>query len=191
LKSRKRLYGQLHGREYAKKRREEHPELKVIAQEQRQINWEQSIVYDSRRSDKDAERTYDQNEYINVDFLRDLLQKQNGLCAYCKDPMIYGKGINRNTNPSGLSIQRILTIIAHTQNNCVFTCMLCNTLEVDIPHEMMIFGKELRLKTMLYCSSTVHVGNNPVLAADWYKNGKYGAHCKICIKKTRKSRAKP
>jgi hypothetical protein len=69
--------------------------------------------------------------------------------------------------------------------------MLCNTLEVHIPHEiMLIYGKELRLKTMLYCSSKVHVGDNPVPAADWYKNGEYGAYCKICIKKTRKSRAK-
>jgi hypothetical protein len=83
-------------REYGQKRRKENPELKVIAQEQRQIHWEQSIVSNSRSSDTDAKRTYDEKEYITIDFLRDLLQRQNGLCAYYKDPMKYGKGINRD-----------------------------------------------------------------------------------------------
>jgi hypothetical protein len=172
-KDRKRLKG----KEYSKNRYLD-PNYCADRQEQRQIKWEKSIVSNSRSTDREAGRTYNETDYITVDFLRDLLKQQNGLCAYCKDEMKYGKGINRNTNPSGLSIQRIVTTIAHIQTNCVFTCMLCNTMEVSIPHEVMLqHGKELRLGTLLYCSSRFHIGDKVVSYKNW---DMYFPYCRSC-----------
>ncbi len=185
-KNRKRLKG----REYSKNRWLD-PNFKQSQQEHKQINWEQEIIYNSRSSDKRTKRIYDENDYINIPFIRNLLHTQQELCVYCKIEMKFGKGINRNTNPQGLSCQRINNDMPHIQLNCVLCCMLCNMMSRNIPHEtMVVHGKGLREGVLLYCPSEVHIGNRVVNCSDWYKNGKFGVHCKICTKKTRKSRAK-
>ena len=85
------------------------------------------MVCDSKRNDKNRNRTYEENDYITRSFLKEMWVKQNGVCYYkdceCKLLLEFNKDCR---NPNQISIQRLDNNIAHIQSNCVLSCFNCN-----------------------------------------------------------------
>jgi len=88
------------------------------------------MINKSRQSDKERNRTYDENEYVDYDFLNDLWNKQEGKCGYncCKCEMVLT--FNKDTrNPYQVSIQRLDNNIAHIKSNIMLSCFMCNVIK--------------------------------------------------------------
>jgi len=64
---------------------------------------------------------YDPENFIDKEFLYDLIDQSNNECVYCKVELQFVE--NNNTLAS---IERIDNTIGHTKNNCVIACLWCN-----------------------------------------------------------------
>ena len=94
-------------------------------QEYQQANWADRIVRSSKLHDDDADRPIDSDDYIDSKWVEELVGR-NPNCHYCDAPLKYGLGINRNTNPDGLQLDRMDSSLEHTKSNCVQCCKTCN-----------------------------------------------------------------
>jgi hypothetical protein len=85
-----------------------------------QEHWQERIVGTSRSADWKYQRIHksEEEEYVDVSFLDNLIAQQHGLCFYCCNAMVYGKGQSRKGS-DGLTIQRIDNALAHIKSNCV------------------------------------------------------------------------
>ena len=88
----------------------------------RNKRWQHRIVSHSKSSDRNSERTWEDDSYITPEFLTYLRQLQNNLCYYCKYPLIT---FNRKQH-NGLTVERLNNEIAHTKNNSKICCHACN-----------------------------------------------------------------
>ena len=90
------------------------------------------MIHSSKVNDKKVNRTYNEDDYINIDFLNELWVKQNEKCFYqdceCKLTLDFNKDFR---NPSQISIQRLNNDIAHIQSNCVLSCLKCNVSKME------------------------------------------------------------
>lgn len=132
---------------------------KEYKQEQDQVNWQKTMIHNARKKDKQYNRGYNEIDYIDIDYLNELVVNQHDKCIYCKCYMKYGLGENRN-QPDGLSLQRIINHkIAHVKDNCVLCCTRCNKISQHISHELMLeFGKLFKNKVWKICNGPLHHG---------------------------------
>jgi hypothetical protein len=96
---------------------------------QGQVSWQRGSVRGRRTADKRRwkEEVDDFGEQITVERINDLLVMQQGRCMYCSTVMLYGLGIDRNTHPRGVTVERVDNDVPHTIGNCVLACQSCNT----------------------------------------------------------------
>lgn len=107
-----------------------------------------TMVSGSRTADRRAKRRVDDDEEdcVTVDFCKNQWNEQGGVCFYCYVPMIKGAGVNRRTNGTGCTIERINNELVYYTINCVFACMHCNSVRgTVVPFEaMMDHGEDAR-----------------------------------------------
>jgi len=144
--------------------------------------WVKIIVKGSKISDRRAERPIVLSEYITEESVTAQLEKQNGFCCYCHDPMLYGEGVSRKQE-RGLTIQRINNELPHTRVNTVLVCFGCNSMAVSVPHEVCIaHGKELRKQSVRYCQYEGHCGNRLLPSTEFKKYPKqFESYCDPCM----------
>ncbi len=84
-------------------------------------------------------------QLLDIDFLVDLWEKQNGLCAITKTPMTHLRGHGRvQTN---VSIDRIDSTIGYERQNVQLVCHIVNLMKQD-----------LKLEELLVWSGKIHYG---------------------------------
>lgn len=71
--------------------------------------------YDLRRG------FYDEEDTIDEDFLKDLLEDARDRCMYCDKTLQY-----KVKGGDLASIERVNNKIGHTRSNCILTCLECN-----------------------------------------------------------------
>ena len=144
------------------------------AQKCTQNEWEKEVIHAAKNRDIAAGRTWEENEYINIPFLRDMAMAQHGDCIYCANAMCYGEGTSRKAS-DGLTSQRIDNDVAHTMANTVLCCHRCNCITNKIPymtsteaHELMLtYGPNLNAGWMKCCCSKNHIGGRVMIASDF------------------------
>ena len=99
------------------------------------------MINTSKETDK-IKNIFDDENYIDIDYLNKLYEIQNGLCLYCK--CLMDLDFTRD-NTNKISIQRINNDIGHIKINCVFSCLNCNVSrqenKYDETHYMEILDK--------------------------------------------------
>jgi hypothetical protein len=75
------------------------------------------------QQDKDKER-YDEEEFITYMDLSGLMNEQSNKCIYCW----------KSLNNSDWSLDRIDNKLGHNMNNCVLSCIHCNTTRKTTPY---------------------------------------------------------
>ena len=102
-----------------------------------QINWASNIVRYSRKHDKDMHRPIDSADYIDKQWVQELV-RDNPNCHYCNVPLAYGRGVNRQTHPRGLQLDRMDSVLGHLKSNCVTCCRTCNVRGTNKPYVQKI-----------------------------------------------------
>jgi hypothetical protein len=85
-------------------------------------------------------RTLKRNlEYsIDIDYIKDLYKKQNGLCFYSGIPMEIGVHDKRDKENNGLSLDRINSDIGYKKGNIVLCCAFINAMKLNLSQESFI-----------------------------------------------------
>jgi hypothetical protein len=93
-----------------------------------QRNWRHSVVRASRSHDKRDRPQWKTtcSEYLKATDLDAMIEEQNGECIYCDVDLEYGEGVDRNRDPAGLTVERLLNEYPHYKSNCVLACWRCN-----------------------------------------------------------------
>ena len=89
--------------------------------------WYFRAVRDSKTSDRNAGRLFNDEEYIKTLDLIDMQETQENRCYYCQKFMdwISRRGIN------GLTVERLNNALPHYTSNCVLACKSCNSKKYD------------------------------------------------------------
>ena len=111
------------------------------------------MVRYSRKADKKSKRSYKEEDYINIGSIEEMWTIQEGKCEYCECKMMFGSGINRQTNRDAVTIERVDNDLAHTMENCILACRGCNQISKGgIEFEnMCAYGKLLKDGTHKFC----------------------------------------
>ena len=83
-------------------------------------NW----IYQSKQSDK-KKNIYDENNFIDYEFCKELIQESGKFCYYCDIELQY---IEYNSTLA--TIERLDNDIGHIKENCVIACKHCNVSRV-------------------------------------------------------------
>ena len=110
---------------------------RTYSQTLHQINWASEIVRNSRKHDKDMHRPIDSYDYIDKSWVQELV-RDNPNCHYCNVPLAYGRGVNRQTHPRGLQLDRMDSALEHLKSNCVQCCNTCNKRGNNKPYKQKI-----------------------------------------------------
>jgi hypothetical protein len=93
-----------------------------------QRDWRRHVVrascYHDQRKDPQLDTAC--SEYLEAADLNDMIEEQNGECVYCDVYLEYGVGVNRQRDPAGLTVERVLNEYPHYRSNCVLACRGCN-----------------------------------------------------------------
>ena len=71
--------------------------------------------------DKKSNRLIDDDEYVDVDFLMDMMNTQ---CENCNEPLVID--FEDGKVSSNISCQRLNNELAHYKSNCIPLCVQCN-----------------------------------------------------------------
>jgi hypothetical protein len=148
-------------------------------------------VSNSKFRDDDADRPIDSDDYIDSKWVEELVHNKPN-CHYCGVTLKFGIGINRQTQPDGLQLDRMDSSLEHTKSNCVQCCKTCNQRCGTMPYKWkkLSGGGNFAYFDMKWCPSYLHNGGdegNHVLkieefnANPWKKDGLNG-YCKACIR---------
>jgi hypothetical protein len=85
--------------------------------------WDRAMVNNSKSTDQLTKR-YEEGGFITREYIKNSMKLQNTKCYYCKDPMLYGVGINRN-KPNAATVERIYNTLGHFCENCVLCHKRC------------------------------------------------------------------
>lgn len=86
-------------------------------------------------------KIYDENKFVNVNYLLDLLIEKELKCFYCKEDVnvIY----EPIREPKQWSLERIDNTYGHNVDNVTIACLSCNLRRRTMYHERYIFTKQL------------------------------------------------
>ena len=84
--------------------------------------WAHRACVHSRLADHNADRQYDNEDYITPERLQFLKKLLNDKCVYCKIKM----QTDNRRKPNGLTIERVNNKLAHTKHNIILCCHHCN-----------------------------------------------------------------
>ena len=134
---------------------------KDCAREYQQSNWASVIVHCSKLNDDAVHRPVDSDDYIDSKWVEELV-RNNSSCHYCDVTLKYGVGIDRNTNPDGLQLDRMDSSLEHTKLNCVQCCKTCNRRCGIMPYKWKVLsgGGNMAHFGMKWCPSYLHSGGD-------------------------------
>ena len=89
------------------------------------------MINTSKETDK-AKNIFDADKFIDIEFLNERYEIQNGLCLYCNCLMdLDFTKDNRNK----ISLKRLNYDYGHIKMNCFFSCFKCNTSRQENKHD--------------------------------------------------------
>ena len=97
---------------------------KIAERRKNERNYPTAIVRNSRNHDKKKGR-YDPQNYIDKAWVLSQQEAQKDKCHYCGTLMLYGLGINRQTNREALTVERLDNNRGHNKDNCVLCHKKC------------------------------------------------------------------
>lgn len=81
-------------------------------------------IYKCKYSDKLKERLYKEEEYINIDDIKKLIEKQDRKCYVCGDNLIFNNWYSECLYQ--FTLDRINEKLPHNKNNVLLCCYYCN-----------------------------------------------------------------
>ena len=78
-------------------------------------------IMNYEEQDRKAGRDVEDGDYVDVDFLMNLMNTQ---CENCNEPLVID--FEDGKVSSNISCQRVNTDIAHFKDNCIGLCVQCN-----------------------------------------------------------------
>ena len=97
---------------------------KAVEKKTTQKGLDRVMVKTSKQCDKTRQR-YEEGGYLTREYIKNCMRLQQANCFYCKDPMVYGIGINRQTNRNAATVERINNNLGHMCCNCVLVHNRC------------------------------------------------------------------
>ena len=89
-----------------------------------------NMIKSSIQTDKNKNRTYNEEDFITYEFLMSLYEEQQGKCYYencnCDMTLDFNKSCRSSTQ---ITVQRLDNEIAHIKLNCVLSCFFCNCMK--------------------------------------------------------------
>jgi len=93
---------------------------------------------------QDLEKSlYSENEFIDNEFVYELLLQSDFLCYYCKRPVDVLYEYVRE--PTQWTLDRLDNKYGHNKNNVVIACLSCNLRRKTMYHERFVFTKQLAI----------------------------------------------
>ena len=68
-----------------------------------------------------------EDETLTEEYLKEMLEKQNNQCHYCRCPLTLRFGL-----PQSLTLDRLNDSLTHTRANCVYSCHSCNSSHMNL-----------------------------------------------------------
>ena len=93
-----------------------------VEKEYQSHRWAHRVCVHSKLTDKKKNRSFNQNNYITPNRLKQIREIQDNKCIYCNTEL---QTYNRK-RPNGLTIERLDNNLAHITSNCVICCFHCN-----------------------------------------------------------------
>jgi len=88
-------------------------------------------------------KLYNQEDFVNIDQVLDLMIKSNNLCFYCKT-MVHVLYENVR-EPKQWTLERMDNSRGHNGDNVVIACLNCNLHRKTMHHERFVFTKQLNI----------------------------------------------
>lgn len=86
---------------------------------------------------------YSKEEFVNIDYIIELLQKCENICYYCREPV---KVLYENVRESKQwTLERIDNSIGHNIGNLMIACLGCNLGRRTMHQERYVFTKQLSI----------------------------------------------
>jgi hypothetical protein len=99
-------------------------------------------LHSYKGQDKLKTLTEDENGFMNVENVLDLLVKCEHKCYYCKN--IVKLFYEKVREPTQWTLERLNNSFGHNQNNCVISCLKCNLSRRTMHHERYTLTKQLQ-----------------------------------------------
>lgn len=103
----------------------EHPndEVDTLSRSKRKQYFEMKIS-NYKIQDKKAGRTYEDDDYVNAEWIKEMHSEQNFQCCLCNIP--FEITLDNGSVSSNLTVDRLNNNFAHIKSNCRLTCIKCN-----------------------------------------------------------------
>ena len=85
----------------------------------------------------------DEEQFVDIDFVLDLLKKSNMQCFYCRElvQLLY----KHVREPKQWTLDRINNDMGHNRGNVEIACLSCNLRRRCIYHERYVFTKQMKI----------------------------------------------
>ena len=156
----------------------------AIAEKERELRKAaHEMVKGAKYADKKANRLWEPNSYITVDRIVSIMKAQDGCCYfYCGIDMVYGSGVNRQTNGDAVTLERVDSNKAHVADNCILACHSCNRAKSNsIPFDVMrLWAVPIKQKVAKWCSSCKAVKCVSEFGRDKSRSDGLNHRCRAC-----------
>ena len=143
----------------------------------------QAMLDGARKSDKKHERLYDPQTYITVGRIVSIMTAQYGRCYfYCGCEMLFGRGVNRQSNKDAVTLERIDSNQAHVADNCILACWSCNRSKGhNMPFDTMrLWAVPIKQKVAKWCNMCQNVKSVTQFRNDKSQSDGLRSRCKAC-----------
>jgi len=102
-----------------------------------------SMKLHSYKTQDQKNEILDEEQFVDIDFVLDLLKKSNMQCFYCKElvQLLY----KHVREPKQWTLDRINNDIGHNRGNVEIACLSCNLRRRCIYHERYVFTKQMKI----------------------------------------------
>jgi hypothetical protein len=86
---------------------------------------------------------YDEDKFVNLDFVIKLLCEKELKCFYCREPVYLFYNFVRENKQ--WTLERIDNSVGHNRDNVEVACLLCNLRRRTMYHERYVFTKQMNV----------------------------------------------
>ena len=84
---------------------------------------------------------YDDDKFVDLDFVIELLHKKEIKCFYCRESVyLFYNYVRENKQ---WTLERIDNSVGHNKDNVEIACLLCNVRRRTMYHERYVFTKQM------------------------------------------------
>jgi hypothetical protein len=102
-----------------------------------------STKIQSYKSQDQKNKIWDPENFVNLDFVMELLKKSEMKCFYCKEHVLLLYKHVRE--PKQWTLERIDNKIGHNKGNIEIACLSCNLRRRCMYHERFVFTKQMKI----------------------------------------------